>query len=243
MNCHECEDLLGVYLDGELDAVRSSDIDAHLLACHGCGAAMERQGAMKQLFTEAPYYRASEELRRRVLPREPVLRGLLRRLYRPLPLWLPVAASVAVLAVALWRIGPATSPDVERELVSAHVRSLQASHLMDVISTDRHTVKPWFAGKLDFAPVVEDFSQQGFPLEGGRLDYLNGRQVAALVYKRRQHTINVFTWPGAAGERAPRLESLQGYNVEHWTHGGMEWWAVSDLGGDELKLLCDDLRH
>lgn len=227
MSCPECEELLGVYLDGELDPLRSADMEAHLLACQACASAMERQSALKQLFVQAPYYRAPDQLRRSVTP---------RKAFR-LPQWLPIAAAVAVLGVVLWRVGPAASPGVERELVAAHVRSLQANHLMDVVSTDRHTVKPWFAGKLDFAPVVEDLSQQGFPLEGGRLDYLNGRPVAALVYKRRQHTINVFTWPGPAGDSTPRLESLQGYNVAHWTHGGMEWWAVSDLSGDELRLF------
>jgi len=233
VNCGECEELLGVYLDGELDPVRSADIDAHLLGCRGCAAAMERHGALKQLFVQTPYYRAPDGLRRRVTPRKP---------FR-VPQWLPVAASVAVLGVVLWRPGPAGSPGVERELVAAHVRSLQASHLMDVISTDRHTVKPWFAGKLDFAPVVEDLSAKGFPLEGGRLDYVNGRQVAALVYKRRQHTINVFMWPVAGGESGPRVGSLQGYNVAHWTHDGMEWWAVSDLGIEELKMLCEELSR
>jgi anti-sigma factor RsiW len=227
VSCRECEELLSVYLDGELDPLRSADMDAHLLVCQGCAAAMERQGALKQLFVQAPYYRASDELRQRVMP---------RKAFR-LPQWLPVAASIAVLGFVLWRVGPTPSSGIEGELVAAHVRSLQANHLMDVISTDRHTVKPWFAGKLDFAPTVEDLSQQGFPLAGGRLDYLNGRPVAALVYKRRQHTINVFTWPGAAGESTPRLQSLQGYNVAHWTHGGMQWWAVSDLSGDELKLF------
>jgi anti-sigma factor RsiW len=228
VNCRECEGLLAIYLDGELDAVRTADMEAHLQACQGCAAALERQDALKQLFRQAPYYKAPEQLRRRVMPRKP---------FR-LPQWLPVAASLAVLSVVLWRLAPAASPGIERELVAAHVRSLQASHLMDVVSTDRHTVKPWFAGKLDFAPIVEDLNAQGFPLVGGRLDYVSGRQVAALVYKRSQHTINLFTWPGGASDSAPRLESLQGYNVAHWTHSGMQWWAVSDLGADELKLFA-----
>jgi anti-sigma factor RsiW len=235
VNCHECQELLGLYLDGELDPARCVEMDAHLLTCAGCAAAMERRGALKQLFAQAPYYRAPGELRRRVMAGKPRRMGVL------LPRWLPVAASAAALALVLWRLGPAPSPGMERELVDAHVRSLQASHLMDVISSDRHTVKPWFAGKLDFAPTVADLAADGFPLEGGRLDYVNGRQVAALVYKRRQHTINVFLWPGS-GESGPTVDALNGYGVAHWTHGGMEWWAVSDLSGEELKLLGDDLR-
>jgi anti-sigma factor RsiW len=236
VNCREFEGLIDAYVDGELDPMRSVDVETHLPACPGCMAAVERREALQAAFAQAPYFKAPDALRRRVMPPAPV--PLIRRL----PRWLPVAASVAALGLVVWRIGPA-SPRVDGEVVAAHVRSLQANHLMDVISTDRHTVKPWFAGKLDFAPVVEDFSAQGFALEGGRLDYVDGRPVAALVYKRRQHTINVFTWPDTARDSAPRFESLQGYNVAHWAHSGMDWWAVSDLGGEELKLLCDRLNR
>ncbi|HTP31196.1 MAG TPA: hypothetical protein VMJ75_03420 [Candidatus Acidoferrales bacterium] len=108
---------------------------------------------------------------------------------------------------------------------------------MDVVSSDRHTVKPWFAGKLDFAPEVRDLATAGFTLAGGRLDYLHGRTVAALVYRRRQHTINLFVWPAHDSDRPPRAETHEGFHVESWIHGGMNWWAVSDLAADELAEL------
>jgi len=125
---------------------------------------------------------------------------------------------------------------MERELVASHVRSLMANHLVDVPSSDRHTVKPWFAGKLDYAPEVAP--PPGFELVGGRLDYIGERAVAALVYRRRQHMINVFTWPATAREQRLRIVSLQGYNLAHWVREGTEWWAVSDLNGTELEELA-----
>jgi anti-sigma factor RsiW len=121
------------------------------------------------------------------------------------------------------------------EVQSAHVRSLMANHLTDITSTDQHTVKPWFNGKLDFSPPVEDLSPQGFPLIGGRLDYLDGHPVAALVYQRNKHDINLFIWPSTTGDEGLGFSTYNGYNVYHWTQSGMAYWAVSDLNPDELK--------
>ncbi len=238
MTCREVEGLLGAYADGELDLVRSLDTEAHVRECAACSASLERLEALHvAVSSQAPYYSASPELRRklasRMAPRErwAVVRS---------PWWV-LAAACLVAALVFWKVSPTGlgtgSAAIERDVVAAHVRSLLADHLMDVPSSDRHTVKPWFAGKLDFAPEVEDLSAQGFTLAGGRLDYINGRTVAALVYRRRQHTINVFTWPAGADE-SPQAEGMQGFHVVHWVKHGMAWWAVSDLAEDELRELA-----
>lgn len=231
MTCREVEGLLGAYSDGELDLVRSLDAEAHVRDCAACSAALRRLEALHAAVSEATYYPASPELRRKLASRLAPPKATYGR-------WWALAAACLVAAAAVWKWAPVrTGPAVEREVVAAHVRSLLAEHLMDVPSSDRHTVKPWFAGKLDFAPEVADFSEQGFTLAGGRLDYIDGRTVAALVYRRRQHIVNVFTWP-ANGEESPKTESLQGFHVVHWAKHGMAWWAVSDLAEPELRELA-----
>ena len=233
MTCDRAQELLGPYFDGELDLVNSLEVEKHLRDCPECSAALERYEALRAAIREqAPYFAAPPQLRKRIqaLQRAP-------RAAWTIPQWALAAAAVLLAAVGVWRLAPARGPAVEQEVVAAHVRSLQANHLMDVPSTDRHTVKPWFAGKLDFAPDVEDLSSKGFTLEGGRLDYIDGHPAAALVYKQRLHTINVFQWP-AAGDQAVKLESRNGFNVAHWKHGGIESWAVSDLNAPELAEMA-----
>jgi anti-sigma factor RsiW len=230
VNCNDTELLWSAWLDGELDLVRSMELDAHAEECAACGPRLRQARELRAVVREsAPYYQAPAALRAKIIERlEP------RRRWAP-RLWLPVLSVAA--AFLLFMLAPRLGTrGVERELVAAHVRSLMATHLLDVPSTDRHTVKPWFAGKLDYAPEV--VPSAGFELVGGRLDYIDGRPVAALVYRRRQHTINVFTWPAAARDRAPQLVTSQGFNLVHWVRRGMEWWAVSDLAGSELEELA-----
>jgi anti-sigma factor RsiW len=154
------------------------------------------------------------------------------------------AAIAAVLALLLvprmFRVDQ--SDFLLREVVAAHVRSTQVDHLTDVASSDRHTVKPWFAGKIDFSPPVTDFQAKTFKLVGGRVDYLDDRPVAALVYQHGPHVINVFVWPSDASERGPSLTTRGGYNIDHFRHAGMNYWIVSDMGVDEMEKLAALLR-
>ncbi|HEX7077172.1 MAG TPA: zf-HC2 domain-containing protein [Candidatus Eisenbacteria bacterium] len=257
MKCEEVAERLSAFQDDELDPVTSREIERHLDGCASCAEALGRMMELSErLREEAPYYRAPDSLRARVS--QAAWSGASRGRATARPRmgvrgrgWLAAAAAVLAVAGGTWIFsslqGQAGFASIEREVVSSHVRSLMANHLMDVASTDQHTVKPWFNGKLDFSPPVTDFAASGYPLIGGRLDYLRGHSVAALVYQRRQHVINVFVWPderatGAAG--APR--TLQGYHVIHETHAGTTYWIVSDLNPEELsafaKLLVAALR-
>jgi len=149
----------------------------------------------------------------------------------------------AGLRIVRSRQATAVTETMAQGVVAGHVRALMGAHLFDVRSTDQHTIKPWFLGKLDFSPPVDDLAPQGFPLVGGRLDYLSGRPVAALVYQRRQHMINVFVWPAADSHEAPAdARTLRGFHVRHWTRDGMTFWAVSDLNDMELDQFARALH-
>jgi len=228
VTCGEIEPLLNAYHDEELDPSRSLEVEGHLRQCAGCSASLERLKAVSAVVAQARYHSAPEGLRRRLAARPSVSRRY--------GAWVALAAACligVVVFLAPWRTAPA---GVEREIVSAHVRSLLANHLLDVPSSDQHTVKPWFAGKLDFAPEVA--APAGFDLLGGRLDYIQGRVVAALIYRRRQHTVNVFVWPEAGGDESPRSETIEGFHLIHWALAGMNRWAVSDLSATELQELA-----
>lgn len=157
---------------------------------------------------------------------------------------LRIAAGLVLVAVTGWGLGSyrpmgraSATGRTTNELIDAHVRSLLPGHLLDVVSSDRHTVKPWFAGKTDIAPAVLDLSERGFPLLGGRLDYVDGHSAAALVYGRRLHTINLFVWRGGEGEPAGGSVAVRGYSLVHWTSGGLSYWAVSDAAPSELEAF------
>jgi anti-sigma factor RsiW len=158
--------------------------------------------------------------------------------------WLMAASVLAVVAAGSWSLGVIQGRDARRTdavaqgVLASHLRSLVGDHLTDVASTDRHTVKPWFAGKLDYAPPVADLTAQGFPLVGGRIDYIGGRRVAALVYTHGAHKINVFVWPASASEPPPGHAAIQGYTMLHWTSGGLSYWAVSDADLATLGTLA-----
>jgi anti-sigma factor RsiW len=235
MSCSRADWLHG-YFDGELDAARAAEFEAHLAGCPACAAALARQQALRDAIAGASLYApATASLRARVRTALPPRRAALRpgRLA-----WIAAAAAVVVL-VGLWPTGwlrPEPPPErlVLASVLDAHVRSLQPGHLTDVLSSDRHTVKPWFDGRLDFSPPVADLAPEGFPLTGGRLDVVGGRSVAALVYARRKHVVSLFVWPTERAETPARSGSANGYQWAHWARGGMSFWAVSDTAAEDL---------
>lgn len=242
MNCKDAQNLINGYVDGELDLVRNLDIERHIQDCALCAQGYENHQVLRNAIkTGSLYFTAPADLRRRIQLslRKAAKAEAGRRVL--LKWWFNIAAPMAAAAVVLLALVPflqGSSADkiLAGKVVSSHVRSLMASHLADVSSSDQHTVKPWFAGKLNFSPPVEDLAKQGFPLIGGRLDYLNNRPVAAMVYQRQKHFINLFVWPSESdAEVGTKTILRQGYNLSHWTKSGMTFWAASDLNNSELQ--------
>lgn len=239
MTCEEAEVLLHALLDDELDAGHARDIEMHVATCTRCAAQLRDYRAMRGSFASANLkFKVPADLRRRIDARLPVpaavkmnRRSLLKGFAGGVGLSSAVAAG---LVLAIMR----TDQDgrIMSDLVSAHLRSLQAEHLTDVLSTDQHTVKPWFNGRLDVSPPVVDLTSQGFTLIGGRLDFLDGKAVAALVYRRRIHVINLFARQDLSIQATGvSMETVQGFNIRHWKSHGFGLWAVSDLNADELE--------
>lgn len=242
MVCQQVARDIDAYVDGELaDAVRYA-FDTHLEGCAACRRSVGEREALGRLVRSAPYYAAPARLRERVTT------GAVRvQRRRSLRNWAAVAAAIVVLAlgagISEFRVASNQRHSLTEEVVSGHLRSLMADHLVDVRSEDQHTVKPWFLGKLDFAPPVVDLAASGFPLVGGRIDYLDGQPAAALVYQRRQHTINVFVLPARDGHASDvDAPSIRGFHVRHWTHGDLSFWAVSDVSDDELDVFIHALQ-
>jgi mycothiol system anti-sigma-R factor len=263
MNCEEATRLMDGYLDGELDPLTSQKIEQHLRECRNCEQAYEAHTALAYAISRgAPYYKAPAELRQRV---QSSLRdavgvrasrsaarenhaSLTSRWAKRRPVlpeiswnWLALAAAIIlgalITAVFLPRMrSPNADQFLATQLIASHVRSLMANHLTDVPSSDQHTVKPWLDAKLDFAAPVPDLSNQGFPLIGGRLDYLDSRSVAALVYQKRKHFINLFIWPTTSKDStAQTMVEREGYHLVHWSDGDFTYWAVSDVNINDLQ--------
>ena len=242
MNCDEAKLMLHALLDGELDAGHAREVETHLTGCPRCAAEFRQMREMRQAMTGTDLrFAAPLSLRSRIdsaMPaprlsdgRAPTRRSLLQGFA------FGTAVSAVAAAGAVFMVVRSDQDQrILGDVVSAHLRSLQAEHLTDVPSSDQHTVKPWFNGRLDVAPPVADLTAQGFTLLGGRLDYIDGRAVAAIVYRRRVHVINLFVAQGAGAEHAAvRNETVQGFNVRRWTEQGLRFIAISDINADELQ--------
>jgi anti-sigma factor RsiW len=247
--CSEFRTLLHAFLDGELDLVRQVEIEDHLRTCDACSRVHQAQLALRSaLQSDDLYFRAPAHLERKVrLAAQPAERN--KWPPRPrMPAWIGAAiAAAAVVALAIFVSPLASRPTrterIAQDIVSAHVRSLMPGHLTDVPSSENHTVKPWFAGKLDFSPPVVDLSAEGYLLVGGRLDYAADRPVAALVYRKGAHFINLFVWPSAAThDVAEAADIRQGYHLLFWTRGQTNFWAISDLNAAELRQFAGLVR-
>jgi anti-sigma factor RsiW len=245
MTCEQAQPLLSAYVDRELDITKSLETEDHLRECTRCSAALQQHDALRSALNAASLaFVPPKGLERRV-------RKALRREAQPsalftLALWrwaaVPMAATLAAVltwSVAIHRGGTTGEDVVLSELVSGHVRSLMVDHLVDVATSDQHTVKPWFNGKVEFAPPVADFTASGFPLVGGRVDYIAGRPAAVLVYKRRQHVVNVFIWPSGQHEaEALSNVTFDTYHLLRWSASGLTFWAVSDVSSADLESLA-----
>jgi anti-sigma factor RsiW len=262
MICHETQRLLDAYVDNELDLRGALEVEEHLARCPACDAEAkslrELQASARANLTRYPMPPELEARLRAVLragePVAPAASG-----HAPLPTraarpprrawrWAalaPAAAAGALLIVAWPRLWPQPSEaSVADAVVAAHLRSLLANHLTDVASSDQHTVKPWFQGKLDYSVSVTDWAAEGFPLVGGRLDYVEDTPAASLVYKRAQHVVNLFVWPSKRrGDEPLQRVSRRGYNAYCWAKDGMHYWAVSDLNEAELQKFVELVRR
>jgi len=253
MNCNDAATLIAAYADGETDRLQGRSIERHLLACPGCAAKHAELLALRaRLRAEVPRYSAPAGLRARVLdslasarPSAPSRPRLSADRWR----WLSGGALAGCAATLLaWFVGTAVidwrvNEDVAVEAVTSHVRATLGNHLIQVASSDQHTVKPWLSERLDYSPPVPDLRQEGFTLVGGRVDYLDRHPVATLVYRIRDHTIDVFVRPEVARAPPTPLRTVRGFNVVHATGSGMDWLAVSDVNAEELTAFVQRLAQ
>lgn len=249
MQHSEIMELLPAYVDQELGIADTLAVQRHLDTCAECRREYAEQAALsKRVRSETASFNAPPDLAARItnaLPQDkPRRAGLAARWNFN---WLQLGSAMATLLLAAWSVGfylslPSAQERMTEEIIASHVRSLQADHLTDVASTDQHTVKPWFNGRLSFSPPVIDLAAQGFVLEGGRLDYLDGHPVAALIYRHQKHPINLYIWPTTSKDADPQSQTSRGYHLVRWSSDEMTYWAVSDVAENELLKFSGILR-
>lgn len=254
MDCNQAQSLLHGYLDQELDLASVVAFDQHLPSCAACKKIFDQQSKLRLAVRQhVEYFAASGSLADRIRT----------QIHRPTPVspakadkprwdWLHfgewekfgavAAATAGVTWVAALQLnGPSQDALMMEQVIAGYGRSVLTNHVTDVATSDQHTVKPWLSSKLPFSPAVTDLTTAGFPLIGGRLDLLDNRPVAALVYGHRQHLINLFVWPDQKPDRTTPMQtsSLHGYNLLHWTDAGMKYWAISDLSPADIKIFAE----
>ena len=244
--CTDWEISVQALVDGELDAAHAAEVEAHVAGCPACARPRDDALALRTALRSAGIRaQASDRLLTRLdaavsAASEPVrMRRRPRRLERVFWGFGGAGAAIAACAVlAVVAVPAMQTADLEHQVVASHVRSQLAGHLIDVATSDQHVVKPWFGGKVDFAPPVIDLTDQGFPMVGGRLDYIGKRTVAAVVYRRGLHVINLFMWPDGPAHGPQEATPGDGYTLLHWTRAGMTYWAVSDVNEADLRTFC-----
>ena len=247
MDCKQACAYMHGYLDRELDPVTAAAMEEHLHACAACAKAYAVQASLRAAIKrQAAYYTAPEALAARIRTKVTVASASPVRKNAGRRSWLALAAAVAATAAITWiaaiQLGNGSRDErIGEQVVAGHARAMLTNHLTEVASADQHTVKPWLSSKLDFSPPVTDLATAGFPLVGGRLDYVDSRPVAALVYRHRQHVIDLFIWPDMQARVAASMQatSKQGFNMLHWTSAGMTFWAISDLNPADLRTFAE----
>jgi anti-sigma factor RsiW len=258
MNCDDSRIYLPAYLDDELDVAESLRVQKHLVTCGDCRQVQDEQLALRSALRDSELFaHPSVDFSKRI---EAAVRKAAKEEARSQRSswfeawrlesfrWVPAAAVLLIVTtigafLAMNSLRSSHQQLVASAVLAGHIRSLQPNHLIDVPSSDRHTVKPWFQGRLDFSPPVPDLSEVGWNLIGGRLDYVDGRPVAVLIYQRRMHDINVFLWPNhGSADGTIKQEEAQGYQILHWNGAEMTYWVVSDLNNSELLELARALR-
>lgn len=256
MNHEQAENMLAAYIDKELSLSEAADFEQHLNSCAECQNAYKVQTAVIHLLkNNAAYFTATAQFSKRLeasLPLELTAKNAKYNWnFDWLQVWLGNGVSKSammtsfaalILSISIFLATPSGQQKLTEELTASHVRSLQADHLSDVISTDQHTVKPWFNGKLDFAPPAIDLTNVGFPIEGGRLDYIDGKTVAVIIYRHNKHPINLYVWPSTRSDSTVQISTRNGYNLTHWVIGNMNYWAVSDLDAGKLDSFSKSIQ-
>ena len=245
MKCNEIESLLERYLDSELTLSDRREFEAHIGSCKTCEYSLHQYEALKKGFSSLSYEKAPSTLRKNIRRDLRDISNEESPSASPFQ-WLSFSGGLMFfVAISTWIVtqfiyAPMNSSDFGSHIANAHIRSLQVNHLLDVVSTDKHTVKPWFVGKLDFAPVVKDLQAKGYKLSGGRMDYVNDKLSAALVYKRRSHLINVFLFNNNRNKNSPNDDFMQkkGFNLVTGNSQGLDYWIISDLNLKELKTFA-----